>query len=258
MHMRIIVLLILLTIAAGAVPALSQTGTISPKIISLAHSSNWEDRADAMQRLAVKDTPASRDALMDLLSRENAIALAAIRERGGTDAKYGEGYGEYLANLSAAVQQFADRSQYRQRALGLLLDSPCYPPEGAFVRWLASHGSLLLPDAQKMEQDSLGMNREIGIGIMTEMLRQNKTGRIHLNPDQVEQIHNTIMTAVTNNDPDVKWEAIQGLKVIGGPKADAMLRNIATRDPTYVKAVGTYPLRDEATELLSEKPSPQE
>jgi hypothetical protein len=205
-----------------------------------------------MQRLAVQDTAESRRALIDQLARENQVAMEAVHESGGTDIKYGEGYGEYWTQLADVVQQFADRPGY-QDAVPILLKAGCYSPGSPFVTWLAQHGRSLMPDAVQLFQDGNPGNRANALGVLAEMVHLQRTGRpLGLSTEDMQQIEHLSIAAAKDPDPSVKFESIQVLKGLASPESAAALSKMAKSDPTFDSQSGRFPLRDEAAKAMAE------
>ncbi len=233
----------------AARPSVCQHGGVTSDTARLLASENWHLRADAMQRLAVKDTPETRQVLVDLLSREDAYSAKAIRELGGTDARFGEEYGDYISDLMDVVQRFADEPGYR-RALPALARG-IYDPQSKFAAWLAHHGEVLLPTLTQMSQSLVWSDRDNAVGVMAEMLHQAKTGDIKLTASNQASLEKAVIAATADKFPPVKYEAIDGLAKVGGREAERALSVVAQQDKTYSAEEKRYPMRDHAREVLA-------
>jgi hypothetical protein len=90
-----------------------------------------------------------REALLDLLDRENQLIESTLRDshrQVGVSAKYGEDYGEYVDQLAETVDPFANWNDSRQVCIFV---HESYNAESRFAAKIAAHarsGSMLDPN----------------------------------------------------------------------------------------------------------------
>jgi len=260
MKTRNLTLLALIAVfIAGVAFAVSQTGDDQPKLLSQLRSDDWLQRSRGVEKL-IADRKALgskevKDALVDLLDRENQLVEATLRESNGLEGvsvKYGEGYSEYYAVLLGAVDQVADYND--KRTLSILVHCS-YNSDSPFAVKLASHGEPIVPILLEMTNSDISSSRANAVGVLGEVLKIGKYGVVVLAPETQGQVEQALIRGTDDEDVGVRMLAVQALGKAGNQDTIQLLEKIAQSDKASVPAVGggknRYPVREEALKAIS-------
>jgi len=195
---------------------------------SALHSDNWVNRASAMLNLAQIDSPASRNALIELLVSETKVANAAYLKYGGTDPAYGESYGEYLGQLQDLVIRLADNPSY-PAAIHALAGSAC-EPDSQFARWLAQHGDTVVPDLIQLSKSDADVDRACGAGVLGVMLKQNQEHTLVLKPANRSIAKAIVVNGLKDKSVLVKYASLDGLVKAGDATDLISLKDFAAKN----------------------------
>lgn len=186
-------------------------------------SRDWQPRYREFVEIAEQppysDTVKAR--IIELLSQEAELMLAL--DEAGESGTLGEGYGEYVSDLSELVFRFARRGD-RAAALALIRSAP--PFNSVISRWLVSHywreilsfEMNLTPRAQMLYTYSIG---RLGV-----LLRDHGE---EIEPDLRRQMEERIINGLTSEDPNVEYYAIGAARAAKLKAALPRLREIEAR-----------------------------
>jgi len=186
------------------------------------NSENWGDRANAMLALAQEDSTDSREALITLLDKETEVANRAYLRFGGTDAVYGESYGEYLGQLTDLVMKIADNPTF-PRAIHVLARSSC-EPDSYFARWLAMHGETILPDIVRLSENGIDIDRRCAAGVLGEMLSNDSERKLILSQTARAKAKMILIRGLKDSTSWVKDASLDSLTKSGDPTDIAALK----------------------------------
>jgi len=200
---------------AGVVMATSLQGQDRDSFLRLLRSDNWEQRAEAFNKLnltnAAIESAEVKSALVDLLERENLLVETTLQESGGqvgVSAKYGEKYSEYYSHLLGIVESIADQGD--TRVLSVLVRS-AYSPESPFALKLARRGEEVIPILIDLSESTVSITRGRAftmLGQVATRLRSKISGRA------LTQIRETLARGSSDKDDDARKQAIQALSKI--------------------------------------------
>jgi len=181
-------------------------------LLLLLRSNNWEQRAEAFNKLnlpkAAIESTEVKNALVDLLERENLLVETTLRESGGqtgVSAKYGEKYSEYYSHLLGIVESTADQGE--TRVLSVLVRS-AYSPESPFALKLTRRGEEIVPILIDLSESTVSITR----GRAFMMLGQVATGLRNKIPGRtMAQIREALTRGSSDNDENARTQAIQAL-----------------------------------------------
>jgi HEAT repeat protein len=259
MKTRNLTLLALIAVfIAGVAFAVSQTSDDQPKLLSQLRSDDWLQRSRGVEKL-IADRKALgskevKDALVDLLDRENQLVESTLRASNGLEGvsvKYGEGYSEYYSVLLDAVDQVADYND--KRTLNILVHCS-YNSDSPFAVKLASHGEVVVPFLLEMANSDISSSRASALGVLGEVLKIGKYGVVVLTPVTQGQVEQALIGGAADEDIGVRLLAVRSLGVAGNKEAVALLERIAESDPATIPAGAAknrYPVREEALKALS-------
>jgi HEAT repeat protein len=246
------------TFIIGIASAVSQESG-GPSLLSQLHSDNWQQRAAAVDKLIenrhARMPDEVKNALLDLLDRENALIESTLRESNGVEGvsvKYGEGYSEYYSTLAGAVDQSADYND--KRTLGILVHSS-YSPDSPFAAKLASQGEVVIPMLLDLANSDLAAYRSKGLGVLGEILKVEKYRLSRLPAETLEQVEQALIKGTGDEDVGVRMLAVRSLGLAGDKDTVQLLERIAQSDPAAIPAGGAakskYPVREEALKAIS-------
>ena len=105
-----------------------------PTLAQTAHQFQFGTMPERMQAFYVYDRvpgawtqPGAAQALLALFEREDSLAVAVIRESGGTIGagdKYGEGYAEYDGDVEYRCEKYCDQEALLAHLLANVMDTP--------------------------------------------------------------------------------------------------------------------------------------
>jgi hypothetical protein len=179
-----------------------------------------KDNQDALRRADVKA------ALINLLDRENRVVQATLDSPSSpsVDEKYGEGYSEYLAELTDTVGGIADWHDPRQLCV---LAQSSYNPDSAFAAKLATRGGAsVAPCLLKMSQGNI-YDRKQSIAVLVHL----SVDRNNLPPSVQQQIHKAILGGLQDREVAVREVTIEALEAFGTPDMIPILQEISRTDP---------------------------
>jgi hypothetical protein len=243
-------------VIAGVALAISQQDHNQNKLLSRLHSDEWKQRAEAVQRLIAKpETLASdqvKNALIDLLDRENQVIVSAYQEGQPVSVKYGEAYSEYYAELLGAVDQVADFND--KRTLDVLVRAS-YNPDSQFAMKFARYGEAAAPALLEIASSDFAPHRENALAILGEILKRAKDPTSRIPADVQEGIKQALINGTNDAEPWVRSQAVRSIGKVGDRDLIPLLERIAKTDPATIPAAepGTkkFPVRAEALKALS-------
>lgn len=256
---KLIVLTLIALFIVGVAFAVNQKGDEQSRLLSQLRSDDWLQRSRGVEKL-IADRKALgskdvKDALADLLDRENQLVEATLRESNGLEGvsvKYGEGYSEYYAVLLGAVDQVADYND--KRTLSILAHGS-YNSDSPFAVKLASHGEPIVPILLEMANSDISSSRANAVGVLGEVLKIGKYGVVVLLPETQGQVEQALIRGTDDEDVGVRMLAVQGLGKAGRSDTIQLLERIAQSDKASFPAAGAaksrYPVREEALKALS-------
>lgn len=255
---KLILLIFIAMFIVGVAFAVNQKGNEQSRLLSQLRSDDWLQRSRGVEKL-ITDRKALgskevKDALVDLLDRENQLIESTLRESHGLEGvsvKYGEGYSEYYSVLLGAVDQVADYND--KRTLNILVHCS-YNYDSPFAMKLASHGEPVVPMLLEMANSDISSNRANALGVLGEVLKIGKYGVVVLPPETHGQVEQALIRGTDDEDVGVRMLAVQALGKGGNKDTAQLLERIAQSDPAAIPAgagKSRYPVREEALKALS-------
>jgi hypothetical protein len=160
------------------------------------------------------------------------------------DAKYGEGYAEYIGELGDTVDAFADWNDSRQ--VCIFVHEP-YNPESRFASKIADHATVTIPCLLQMSKSDIESDRAQSIPVLPHALakRQNAIDR-----QTATAIHQAILDGLQDPSVTVRSETIASVGNFGSKDLIPALTNIAVSDPASDRNpetnVQSFPVREAA------------
>lgn len=190
-----------------------------------------QDDAEALRRPEVKK------ALIELLNRENHYSKTS---------SYGEGYLEYLFDLSDTVAKFIDWQNDQQ--VCALVESPAQGGGAGYVsestmQIAAKAGKIIIPCLLRMAHGS-SAEQETAFALL---LKINST-RTDLSASESKDIHDVLISVLRNPEPAVRKAYIEAVGSLGKPDLIPILEDIAHSDPYSSK--GDFPIRATAMKAI--------
>lgn len=147
----------------------TQSAELSTRIRTIETLSKVVQDRGSQQVLA---DPQIQGALFDLLQLENALTVRLFQDGRGVSGVYGEGYGEYYAevlNLAVGVVPLLNPQQQQLWLRELARGS--YNPDSKFAEWLAGYGDLII-DAlvEQTRSAEIEPNRSNAYAVLTDMV----------------------------------------------------------------------------------------
>jgi hypothetical protein len=256
---RLVLFTTIATFMVGVVFATSQGSEDQTAWLSRLRSGDWRQRAAAVEKLIANRntvrTEEVKNALIDLLDRENRLIESTLRESNGLEGvsvKYGEDYSEYYSVLADAVDQVADYND--QRTLNILVRCS-YNPDSPFAMKLASYGKAVVPMLIEMANSDLAPYRGKALGVLGEVLKLEKYRIDRLPADTREQVEQALIRGTGDEDVGVRMLAVRSIGKAGETDTVQLLERIAQSDPAAIPAGGAgknrYPVREEALKAIS-------
>lgn len=201
------------------------------RILGMVASRDLATRARG-QRELVRDkrmlqNPAVGRALARVLAEDNRITTANYARGRETS----EGLAELDAEPSDVVQKaFGFRDPFILRTLIF----GAYVPQSAFAFDVAAEGARALPDVGRLASAPLSPDRAQGIGVLAFMLQRQAEGKIRhpLTATQQKWARGRLRAAARDRFIYVRSTAVWALGLVGTPADIAVLRHIASSDPT--------------------------
>ena len=233
----------------GALSGLADDAISQQTKIEL-HSTDWRLRKIAFSKLRDNRSLEARQALIDLLTREEAVTLQAYREGIGSEYKFGEEYPEYSAQLTEAVKDNFKRVRDRG-ALKVLLHA-AYNPDSIYAKWLGTLGPAILPFTSEMLRSDHFPDRESAIAVVAHLLTAAQKGQLHLSGRDAERARQQLFTASRHPDMSTRAAAAEYIGRVGRPSDLALLQSLATSDPGFDAQSSKYVVREAAVAAISE------
>jgi hypothetical protein len=222
-----VTLLPLILVALGSLG--SQNGvTVAPQdLISSLHSTKWEVRRDAFERLlappdALKDKK-TIDLLLILREKENIES-----EKSEPDLFEDDDYLAYDERLVKTVEGIAE-NYHGQRIWSALLNMR-YNSDSAFGEWVAGH-PIALQEAEKLIRSRYGPRRSNGIFLSAAILAKNRGA---FPQENYRRVRTMIRFHLLHDIPPVRYDAILGLGLIGVNDDARLLDAYAAKCPDRV------------------------
>ena len=234
------------------------------------NSSDFEKRDEALKYLDQLPDSQKNDrvkiALINLIKKENNYEKTHSSEQ---LAKLGEGYSEYLGDLSYAVENLKDKRAIPEMISflkGCIGDTEMLYPDITVPIMITSLENLYSSKKYlKYEEDQASGNYDTNItqefectfGSFKKLLVFDKTKNI-LTPEWKIQIRKGLLKGVNDKSPFVRMYAMPGLSEIPDPEVISILKSITDNDPEFVPTTKgkEYPngkkyfVREEARKIL--------
>lgn len=249
---------VIVILIVSVVFAMSQKSEDQTILLSRLQFDDWQQRSIAVEKLiASRNTHRSgevKNALIDLLDRENHLIDATLRESNGLEGvsvKYGEAYSEYYSVLLGAVDGVADQND--ARTLDILVHSS-YNADSPFAMKLASYGEAIVPMLLNRANSDLAPSRGNALGVLGEILKRETYNANRLPPDTKQQVDQALIRGAGDQDVGVRMQAVQSLGEAGDKDTVQLLERIAQSDPTAIPAGDAgktrYPVREAALKAI--------
>jgi hypothetical protein len=170
-----------------------------------------------------------QEALLDLLDRENQLIESTLRDshgQVGVSDKYGEDYGEYVAQLDETIDSFANWSDSHQVCIFV---HESYNPESRFAAKIAAHASVAVPCLIQMYSSDVGLTRAEAAPVLVQAWAK---GGKQLDSALSERTKQIILTALHDPDEAVRSHTISALEKFGGQDMIPALKQVAETDPS--------------------------
>jgi hypothetical protein len=185
-------------------------------------------------------------ALLDLLDRENHVIESTLREshgQVGVSDKYGEGYGEYVAELGDTVDSFADWNDTHQVCI---LVNESYNPDSRFVAEIASHWKTAIPCLIKMYGSDVALTRAEAAPVLVRALASARDG---LDPESSRAVRQVIVRALHDPHEAVRGNTVEALGSFGTEDMIPALKAVAETDPS--PEVQGHSIKKSASEAIA-------
>jgi hypothetical protein len=252
---------VLLAGSAHAQKPHTDTATVG-QLVQL-NSSDPLERAVAFETLNKRPAvwAGKGDLLLRLVRRENELMESTLRASNsmeGVSVKYGEGFGEYTADVWAACMRYC--SDPRSELVAMHLRNARSDVEGMRDGAVHDLGIMALPKsgypatARATIDDALiaATRDRLSSGVRQGALfaLQNVVSSDpHLSPDTRSAIHTAFVAGASDSWGDVRMRAVQGLALFADPADRPLLSRIAQSDTGYQ-------VRGEAKQALKKLPPP--
>lgn len=239
--------------------AMSQKSEDQNILLSQLQSNDWQQRAAAAEKLiANRDAHRSEEvkqALIDLLDRENQLIESTLRESNGLEGvsvKYGEGYSEYYSMILGDVDQLVEASD--KRALKVLARG-AYNPDSQLAMKLANYGEDIVPTLLELALNDFASHRENALAILGEILKRGELTAKRIPNEMREEIKQALVRGTSDKEFWVRAQAVRSIGKAGDKNAIPLLEKILETDPGAIPAaepgVERYPVREEALKAIS-------
>jgi hypothetical protein len=230
-----------------------QTQVSKPSVVSSLSELRSDDageRAEAYEQLrsdpSAIHSPKVQTALLDLLDREEHVIESTLRgshEQVGVSDKYGEGYGEYVAELADTVNSFADWNDPHQACI---LVHESYNPDSRFAAEIASHWKTAIPCLVKMYGSDVGLTRGQAAPVLVRALTYSRDG---LDPATLQAVRGIIVRALHDPHEAVRGNTVEALGSFGGEDMIPTLKAVAETDPS--PEVQGHSIRKSASQAIA-------
>jgi hypothetical protein len=198
-----------------------------PELLSGLQSNDWKARAGAYARIRLSATALARrdvrEALLELLDRENHIAELTLRESHemtGTAGKYGEEYVEYVGELGETVDGFVNWADPRQVCI---LVHRGYNPNSVFAGTIAAHGKVAARCLIEMADSDLGVVRSKAAPILLQIMADSKS----LDGQTTRMARQLVLRALRDSNSTVQMFTILAMRDYAGPDMIPSLKSLA-------------------------------
>jgi hypothetical protein len=253
---RLIWFVLIVMVMASLALGINQQDHNQSDLLSRLRSGEWKERAAAVNKLiAGREALRSDDvknALIDLLDKENQEIVSAYQEGRPVSVKYGEGYSEYYSTLLDAVDQVADYNDIRQ--LNILVRCS-YNPDSPFAMKLASYGEAPVPALLELAGGDFAPHRENALAILGEILKRDKLRIRRIRKEMREEIKQALVKGTNDEEFWVRSQAVQSIGKAGDQDAIPLLESIMQTDPGAIPVAAPgekrFPVREEALKAIS-------
>jgi len=178
-------------------------------------STDVNQRMEAFEKLRssgiASDNKELKDALLDLLDRENQLIEATLRESNGkvgASAKYGEGYSEYVGWLAGTVLEQADLAD--KRTLSILLRTP-YHPTSHFASTLLKQGDAVVPILVEISNSDVSIMRAEATQMLGLLIEKHRS---RISKPTVELIRQALNQRLYDEELIVRKFATESLRKV--------------------------------------------
>jgi hypothetical protein len=196
-------------------------------------SDQWAERAKAYEQLSSEpkglDNPKVKEALLDVLDRENRLIESTLRDslgQVGVSDTYGEGFGEYVGDLGETVDSFANWSDSRQVCIFV---HESYNPDSKFAAKIASHAKVAVPCLIQMYGSDVGLIRAKASPVLVQVLAKAKD---QLDPNTIDKAKQVIARALRDPEDSVRSSSVRALGKFGGEEMIPALKQVSESDPS--------------------------
>jgi len=247
-----------LTLLASFATVQGQQTRVAPSVSELLtelHSTNWQDRRDALGYLRSDSTALSsqsvRTGLLDLLDRENQVLASTNRGAGpSVDEKYGEEYAEYVGRLGETVDTFADWNDPHQVCIFV---HEAYNPGSRLGAKISAHAKIAFPCLLEMSRSDIVADRAEAIPVLVQALAKGKSS---LDAESVQVAKEQIVKGLHDPNSVVRGETVIALGDFGEVDMIPALEAVASSDPASdIRADDNkqwFPIREAATQSIVE------
>jgi hypothetical protein len=151
-------------------------------------------------------------------------ALRESHEQVGASGKYGEEYGQYLAELGETVDTFGDWNDPVQVCIFV---REAYDPGSQFAEKIASHAKIALPCLKEMYASDLGVLRANAAAVLVRTLGKSQI----LDAETAAEVRQIVLQSLHDPKESVRSETVRALGKFGGQDMLPALRQVAETDP---------------------------
>lgn len=238
--------------AAGGQTTASSNDRVLSVLLAL-RAPKWTTRADAFDKLKVDAAALQRSdvrrALLDLLDREDQLIESALREsheQVGASTKYGEGFVEYVGQLSETIDTFADWTDPHQVCV---LVRKAYDADSRTAAKIAMNGRLAVPCLLSMFKSEVGLTRAQAVGVLIQALAKSKND---LDAETTKRARNVAQLALSDRSDAVRIEAVEALGRFGDSEMVPALQRVAESDPAISHTSHTFWIREAARKAIGD------
>lgn len=248
---RLITVIVVTTVLCCAQQAPQSQKVGVEALLDEVRSDDGAKRYEAFNKLS-SDPVALRDArvrnaLLELLDRENRDFEAKVREirGGGQSAGDDDGAPEYMEALVGTVESFADQHDPHQICI---LVKTGYMPISSSPAENAIRVKAAMPCLVRMSENTFMLDRIRAAGILARLSALEGI----LDPPMAQEIQQLVVRALHDPAEAVRSSTVDALGDFGTEDMIPALRQVAESDPALNKTKQTYWIREDAATAITE------
>jgi hypothetical protein len=235
------------TLAAQSQPSLNT-------LLDQLQSKEWTVRAEAVAQLNaasdLRDAPATKRGLLELLDRENHFARDPGRFN-FSGVPENEAWAEYYSTVVGLVDNTVDPDDVS--AVSILAQS-IYNGDSPVAVRLGSFGQTVVPSLLARALDRKHPeSRSEGYDVLGYVLQQHRLGAsLHpLTIPAARDVEHTLRSGLRDADASVRMASIRAVTLAGDAPSLPILERVRASDPWFSPATYTYSIRERAERAIA-------